>query len=266
MSDDAADETDEDEGAAVTYLLIDGENLDATLGSSLLGRRPAPPQARSDRSWRPIRQAPTNRDHGSAGHGALALVPHVAPGRTGRQTGPPMVQLRRLRTAAASVDLLAEIRQLLDAAFDGDFSDGDWEHTLGGWHIVATDDHVVVAHAAVVERRFHVADRAWGTGYLEGVTTEPRRHGEGLGSQVMAEATSLVRERFELGALSTGRHRFYKRLGWERWRGPTFVRGDDGLIRTEDEDDGVMVLRAGPSCDIELTSPIACEARRGDDW
>jgi uncharacterized protein len=27
---------------AETFLLVDGENIDATLGSSLLGRRPAP--------------------------------------------------------------------------------------------------------------------------------------------------------------------------------------------------------------------------------
>lgn len=45
MSSTAApeDEQGPDEGAdAVTYLLIDGENLDATLGVSVLGRRPAP--------------------------------------------------------------------------------------------------------------------------------------------------------------------------------------------------------------------------------
>jgi uncharacterized protein len=29
-------------GSAMTYLLVDGENIDATLGASVLGRRPAP--------------------------------------------------------------------------------------------------------------------------------------------------------------------------------------------------------------------------------
>lgn len=33
---------DGDEGGRPTYLLVDGENLDATLGNSILGRRPAP--------------------------------------------------------------------------------------------------------------------------------------------------------------------------------------------------------------------------------
>ena len=70
-----------------------------------------------------------------------------------------------------------------------------------------------------------------------------------------------------LGALSTGAHAFYGRLGWERWRGPTYVRTSGGAIeRTEDEDDGVMVLRFGPSADLDLTLPICCEDRPGDAW
>jgi aminoglycoside 2'-N-acetyltransferase I len=75
-----------------------------------------------------------------------------------------------------------------------------------------------------------------------------------------------VRESFELGGLSTAHHHFYERLGWERWQGPTYVRDGDDVIRTEEEDDGVMVLRFGPSATIDLTAPITCEARPGDDW
>ena len=37
-----AESTDAQPPAPVTYLLIDGENLDATLGVSVLGHRPAP--------------------------------------------------------------------------------------------------------------------------------------------------------------------------------------------------------------------------------
>ena len=82
----------------------------------------------------------------------------------------------------------------------------------------------------------------------------------------MAEAGALIRAEFEMGVLSTGRHSFYERLGWRRWQGPTFVQVGDALVRTEDEDDGVMVLPFGPRAHIDLTSAIACEARAGDDW
>ncbi len=90
--------------------------------------------------------------------------------------------------------------------------------------------------------------------------TVGHRQGEGLGSIVMSEASALVGTRFDLGALSTGRHRFYERLGWERWHGPTFVRREHDVVRTKEEDDGVMVLRFGPSRDIDLGATISCEA------
>jgi aminoglycoside 2'-N-acetyltransferase I len=75
----------------------------------------------------------------------------------------------------------------------------------------------------------------------------------------MAEVGTIVRREFELGALSTGAHRFYERLGWQRWRGPTFV----GDVRSDEEDDGVMVLAVTP---VDLGAPISCDPRRGDDW
>jgi hypothetical protein len=82
----------------------------------------------------------------------------------------------------------------------------------------------------------------------------------------MTEITKSIRDEFEMGALSTDRHRFYERLGWERWAGPTFVRKGSEEIRTEEEDAGIMVLRFGPSETIDLTASLSCEARRGDDW
>jgi hypothetical protein len=66
--------------------------------------------------------------------------------------------------------------------------------------------------------------------------------------------------------LSTSRQSFYARLGWERWRGPSYVRHGEQLIRTADEDAGLMVLRAGASAGPALTASITCDARRGDDW
>ena len=81
-----------------------------------------------------------------------------------------------------------------------------------------------MAHAAVVERVLEVGGRAVRAGYVEGVATTPTRQGEGLGSLVMQRVGQLLEAEFEVGALSTGRHAFYERLGWERWRGPTFVR------------------------------------------
>jgi aminoglycoside 2'-N-acetyltransferase I len=174
--------------------------------------------------------------------------------------------IRRFRTADVPAGVLAEVRRLLDAAFDGDFTDEDWEHTVGGVHVVVDDAGEVVAHASVVPRVLEVAGRPFATGYLEGVATVPARQGEGLGSLATAEVTAYLRTAFELGALSTGSPAFYERFGWQRWRGPTYVRRAGRLVRTEDEDDGVMVLCFDTSAGIDLAAPISCEGRAGDDW
>lgn len=154
----------------------------------------------------------------------------------------------------------------MDNAFEADLSKQDWDHALGGWHVVVADDGAVIAHAAVVARLIEVAGEPFYTGYVEAVATDPARQQEGLGSSVMIEVADLVRGEFEMGALSTGRHHFYGRLGWERWHGPTYVRYGSELVRTEDEDDGVMVLRFGPSMYVDVAATISCEARPGDDW
>lgn len=177
-----------------------------------------------------------------------------------------MHDIQLFTTAEASGDLLAAIRRLLGDAYGGDFSEEDWEHTIGGWHVVVADGGATLSHAAVVPRVLEVADRPLNAGYVEGVGTAPVRQGAGLGSVAMAKISEVIRSEYEMGALSTGRHDFYERLGWERWRGPTFVRSGSQAVRTEEEDDGVMVLRFGPSKDVDLTAPLTCETRRGDDW
>lgn len=167
-----------------------------------------------------------------------------------------------LRTEEVPGPLLVAVRALMDDAFGDRFDDDDWEHGLGGWHVLACDGTDVVAHAAVVGRRIAVADRWFDCGYVENVATAPRRQRQGLGRLVMAAAGDLVVEHHELGCLSTSSWGFYERLGWERWRGPSYA----GEERTADEDDGIMVLRFGPSAEVDPASPIRCEPRAGDDW
>ena len=171
-----------------------------------------------------------------------------------------------MRTGDASPELLQEIRSVLESAFEGGFTGDDWDHTLGGWHVVVTDTDEVVSHAAVVARILEFDGRTLSTGYVEGVGTRPDRQGEGLGTLAMELIATLIQEHFEVGALSTGDPGFYERLGWERWRGPSFVRRGSELLRTEDEDAGLMVLRFGGSEAVDIGGSITCEDRPGDAW
>ena len=160
---------------------------------------------------------------------------------------------------------LHALRELLDEAFEGGFTDDDWDHTVGGLHVLAVENGIV-SHAAVVERLLTAADRPLRTGYVEGVATAPAHQGRGHASTVMREICKLIRENYELGGLSTGLPDFYARFGWQMWRGPTYTSSPGGPQRTADEDGGVMVLRTKATQQLETTLPLMCEWRSGDVW
>ncbi|HEX5951162.1 MAG TPA: GNAT family N-acetyltransferase [Actinomycetota bacterium] len=146
------------------------------------------------------------------------------------------------------------------------FTDDDWAHACGGVHAFVNEDGLPIAHGSVVERDIHVGGVPLRTGYVEAVATRSDRRGRGLGTAVMRALGEEVRAGFELSALDTSLHSFYARLGWERWCGPTFVRTDDGLVATTEEDGYVMILRTPSTPPLDLDAPISCEWRPGDVW
>jgi aminoglycoside 2'-N-acetyltransferase I len=169
-------------------------------------------------------------------------------------------------TAEFSGEDLRLIRDLLDAAFDGSFSDDDWEHTVGGLHVVARQDGGTVAHAAVVPRTLVAGDRPLSVGYVESVATRRDCRHRGHATRAMQAVGRIIARGYDLGALSTGVAELYRPLGWESWRGPTYVQAPDGPMRTADEDDAVMVLRTDRTRDIDLTASLTCDWRAGDVW
>ncbi len=179
-----------------------------------------------------------------------------------------MIRVRRAATAELAQEELEAVRELVLGAFGGRFDEHDWDHTLGGVHVMAVEDGEMVAHGAVVPRVLVAGGLPLRTGYVEGVATRGDRRGRGLATLVMAEAGKVVRERYELGALGdgTGIPGFYQRLGWETWQGPTWVAGPNGLERTADEDGGILVLRTPATEGLDLTGPLVCDWRAGDVW
>lgn len=161
--------------------------------------------------------------------------------------------------------LRAGLRALLWSSFEH-FTEDDWQHTLGGVHVVAREGRQVMGHAAVVPRRVYVGGEERPVGYVEGVAVGAAERSSGVGSTVMREVGDILGETGLLGVLSTSAHGFYRRLGWERWRGPSFVIEEGRPRRTAEEDDGIMVLRGHAGEPVDLTSPIAVDARPGDDW
>jgi aminoglycoside 2'-N-acetyltransferase I len=181
--------------------------------------------------------------------------------------------VRVVESEGLDPDEVRAIRALLDAAFDDEdpeerFAESDWQHALGGVHVVVTDaEGTIVSHAAVVPRELHAGDIALRTGYVEAVATRPDRQGEGFGTVAMRRVNEIIRDGYDLGGLGTGAHHFYERLGWRTWRGPSFVRTPAGPVATP-EDDGYVLILATPRTppDLDVDGPISCEWRPGDVW
>jgi aminoglycoside 2'-N-acetyltransferase I len=180
-----------------------------------------------------------------------------------------MTLLRTATTAELTPRELEAVRRMVFEAFGGRFDAHDWEHSLGGTHVLAVENGEVVAHGAVVGRTLVAGGRELRTGYVEGVATRADRRGRGLATLVMGEVGRVVAAGYELGALSDGTRipGFYQRLGWETWQGPTFVAGPAGRpVRTPEDDGDVLVLRTPATGELDPDAPLVCDWRAGDVW
>jgi aminoglycoside 2'-N-acetyltransferase I len=170
-------------------------------------------------------------------------------------------------TGALSAAELRAVRRLLDLAYQGEFSDADWHHALGGTHARIRQGEEVLAHGSLIPRKLWVGRRPTRVGYVEAIGVLPRMHGHGLGGRIMKALAGVIERDFEMGALATGEPEFYHRFGWVRWQGPTFARHADGTRkRSKDADGGIMVLRTSRTPPLELTRALTCEARHGQAW
>lgn len=180
-----------------------------------------------------------------------------------------MTVVRRLSTGELTSREVASLRALFDAAWtdEGDeFTEDDFAHASGGMHFVVEVDGAVVSHASVIERVLHTSGRRLATGYVEGVATLPTHRRRGYGTAIMEQVGEYIDETFELGALGTGLHALYERLGWIVWRGPTSVRTDRGIVPTTEEDGYVLVRLTLTSPALDVSAPISCDWRPGDVW
>lgn len=155
-------------------------------------------------------------------------------------------------------------------AFEGDFSDADWEHSLGGMHSFICHHGALIAHAAVVQRRLIYRDTALRCGYVEAVAVREDWRGQGLASAVMDGVEQVLRGAYQLGALSSSEaaRDIYLARGWVPWQGPTSVLKPAGVTRTPEDDQSLFVLPVDlpAGMDLDTTAEITCDWRDGDVW
>lgn len=176
------------------------------------------------------------------------------------------LRLRTAHTAWLRPAELQAIRELLDAAFEGDVTDEDYEHSLGGMHALVWEGRELIGHGSVVMRRLLTGGRALRTGYVEGVAVRANRRRRGHGAALMAALEQVIRGGYEIGALgaSDAAADFYAARGWQQWTGTASVIAPGGVQRTEEEEGGIYVLPV--SAGFALDGDLACDWRGGDVW
>lgn len=162
--------------------------------------------------------------------------------------------------------VLAAARDLLEVVFEGELTDHDWEHSLGGIHALVWEGSALIGHASLIQRRLLHKGRALRTGYVEGVAVRADRRRRGHGAALMAALERVIRGAYELGALGASDEAadFYAARGWQRWTGTASVIAPAGMERTEEEEGGIYVLPV--SAQLAPGGDLACDWRAGDVW
>lgn len=106
-----------------------------------------------------------------------------------------MAEVRTVHTSWLSPQELHAIRVLLYEAFDGDVTDDDYEHALGGMHARVWQGRDLIGHGSVVMRRMLHGRRALRTGYVEGVAVRADRRRRGHAAALMGAPSAPRRKR-----------------------------------------------------------------------
>lgn len=184
------------------------------------------------------------------------------------------MRARLVHTSDLDDETREHARSMVIEAFrgapDGEFTDIDWEHALGGMHALIYHRGALIGHAAVVQRRLLYGDTVLRCGYVEAVAVREDHRGLGLASALMDAVEQVVRGGYHLGALSAsaaGRSMYIAR-GWQPWDGPTSVLAPDGVTPTPGDDGLLLVLPAElpPGIVLDTNAKITCDWRDGEVW
>jgi aminoglycoside 2'-N-acetyltransferase I len=177
-----------------------------------------------------------------------------------------VAELRTAHTADLDPADLKAARALLDEVFNGEVTEADWEHALGGVHALVWDGPTLIGHGSVIQRRLLHQGRALRAGYVEAVAVRADRQGEGHGATVMGALERVLRGAYDLGALGSTDEGagFYAARGWQLWRGPSCALTPAGVRRTADDDGCLYVFEL--AVPLDLDGELTCDWRDGDVW
>ena len=132
-------------------------------------------------------------------------------------------------------------------------------------HLVGCYRNTLVCHALWVTRHLQAGPNpSMRTAYVEAVATDAEYRKRGFASAIMKHLIGEIQD-YDLAALSPSSVAFYERLGWELWHGPLFIRTDDDLIPSVDDEE-VMIFRLPKTPALDVHAPLSAEWREGELW
>jgi aminoglycoside 2'-N-acetyltransferase I len=136
---------------------------------------------------------------------------------------------------------------------------------LDATHLIGYYENSFVCHALWVSRYLHAGTNPMmRTAYVEAVATAAEYRKRGFASAIMKHLIGEIQD-YDMAALSPAGAAFYERLGWELWRGPLFIRKNDNLISSIDDEE-VMIFRLPKTPVLDIHAPLSAEWREGELW
>nr|ELR5114236.1 GNAT family N-acetyltransferase [Providencia stuartii]ELR5115371.1 GNAT family N-acetyltransferase [Providencia stuartii] len=176
------------------------------------------------------------------------------------------IKYRFLHTSQLTPSEKEMLFSLLVEGFDNDFSDDDFQHTLGGMHVIAYDQQKMIGHVAIIQRYMAMNNEPISVGYVEAMVVEQTYRRQGIGTHLMQHTNEIISSCYQLGLLSASEEgqQLYSSVGWKVWKGSLFELKQRQYMRSIEEEGGVMGWSANES--IDFTASLYCDFRGGDQW
>jgi aminoglycoside 2'-N-acetyltransferase I len=163
-----------------------------------------------------------------------------------------------------SETLKKEIVSLCNRAYEQDMGPL-FETFVGATHVLGHVDGMLVSHALWVTRHLQMGtEPIMRTAYVEAVATDANYRNRGFAASVMKHLIGEIQD-YDLAALSPFSVEYYGRLGWELWHGPLFIRTNDKLLPSPDDEE-VMIFRLPKTPVLDLNASLSAEWREGELW
>ena len=184
---------------------------------------------------------------------------------------PPGLFIHLVPGQLAAPSTRQAILQLCNAAYGEDLA-SYFEALTADYHLLAKLDNRLAGHAMIVTRWLQCGDGPLlRTAYVELVATAPEHQGRGIATAIMRRLATLAAELdFDLAALCPVEPELYRRLGWEEWLGPLFIRmheqsDEKASSKIPTPEERVMVLRLPGSPALDVNRALSAEWRGGGE-